>query len=178
MVDRRISEAPTVRWKIEWDLTNGPYQRSCDRAIRILRFFRGPWTVGPTVGDFLEQYDILSIFQPSTGRNRQPKLLWKPRIGTLGAAGPGNVQVNGAWGLSPPSPFFEPTKKKRENMGGSSTFLKCWNHHPGYNILQLVASSSDCCYCCYLYRHQIYKNIFCHLSYRSLVLQIYSNGIQ
>ena len=33
---------------------NGPYQVSCDRAKKILRFFRGPWTVGPTVGDFLD----------------------------------------------------------------------------------------------------------------------------
>jgi len=34
---------------------NGPYQISCDRATGILRvFFRGPWNVGPFVGDFLK----------------------------------------------------------------------------------------------------------------------------
>ena len=46
--------------KIEWDITNGPYQVSCNRAMRILRFFRGPRTVGPFVGDFLETRELRS----------------------------------------------------------------------------------------------------------------------
>jgi len=32
----------------------GPYQRT--RAVRYSGFFRGPWTVGPTVGDFLDPW--------------------------------------------------------------------------------------------------------------------------
>ena len=40
--------------KIEWDLTNGPYQVSCDRAIRYSGLF-GVRSVGP-VGDFLESF--------------------------------------------------------------------------------------------------------------------------
>ena len=35
--------------KLEWDLTNGPYLPKL--RSRLL----DPWTVGPTVGDFLER---------------------------------------------------------------------------------------------------------------------------
>ena len=54
---------PSWRWddhlpsKIEWDLTNGPLSKLIDW---ILRFFRGPWNVGP-VGDFLDIYNTRSL---------------------------------------------------------------------------------------------------------------------
>ena len=44
--------------KIEWDLTNGPLSKVLGILdTQILRFFRGPWTVGP-VGDFLESFKV------------------------------------------------------------------------------------------------------------------------
>ena len=45
--------------KIEWDLTNGPLSK-LRSSYKILRFVRGPWTVGPTVGDFLDGRLVLS----------------------------------------------------------------------------------------------------------------------
>ena len=55
---------------MEWDLSNGPLSK-LRSSHSILRFFRGPWSVGP-VGDFLDyyigvnlQHDITFLYFPS-----------------------------------------------------------------------------------------------------------------
>ncbi len=49
--------------KIEWDLANGHLSVSCDRAIRYSGYF-GVRSVGPTVGDFLDTWNIHILHQP------------------------------------------------------------------------------------------------------------------
>ena len=98
----------SYQWKNEWDLTSGPRSVSCDRAIIYSGL--GVRSVGPTVGDFLEQINT-----------KKPYISWLHQLMKK------SVHVSSAYSVHPIALAYVPIESYRTHwtsffFGGGLSF--------------------------------------------------------